>query len=119
MKYAFCFLDAKQAASAIVERKKIERGVAVIVKWEDEGTPTITYEARFDFGGGASYRVKFNSSVWATFNHSDTELVVEFRHALHELDAAQFKIDERQRQSTNKKNNKAASEFFRGGELPY
>jgi len=118
MQYIFCFLDREQAASAIVEKKKIERGIAVVVKWNEEGTPTITYESRFDFTGGASYRVKFNSSVWASFDSTNTAMVDEFRQALHELDAA---IDARNREEskvTNKENNEGAAEFFRNaGEL--
>ena len=119
MKYIFCFSNEFSAACATVEKKKIERGVQVVVKWASPDSPTITYESRFDFEGGANYRVKYNASVWASFDHNELDAVSEFRQALHELADARLKVEHEESQSVNKENNLAASKFFRGEGTPY
>ncbi len=119
MEYLFCFKNEFSAAAATFERKKIERGIQVVAKWDANGSPTITYESRFDFDGGANYRVKYNASVWASFDQDDAKLVAEFRQALSELSVARHKSEYEEAQSTNKENNTAAAKFFRGESLPY
>lgn len=117
MKYCFCFASPANAKAAQVERKKIDRGIQVLARWKNEVAPTITYELRVDFDGEIRYRVKFNATLWASFTDHDTELVDEFRQALHELADARMKTEVEERRTEDDENREAAATFFRA-EIP-
>ena len=117
MDYIFCFAGPQLAASATVERKKIDRGIQVTCKWETPGSPTITYEARVDFNGEVRYRVKFNRLIWAGFGGADRELVAEFNQALHELGDAQMRKDTDDSATEETAARTSAVSFFRSDKL--
>lgn len=115
MEGLFCFSNQFCAAAANIERKKIERGVQVVVSWpkSDPRSPTITYEMRTGFDGEIAYRVKFNSSVWASFSDQNRELVGEFRGALNELLTASTRAQVEDAKEVSAQNDAAARKFFR------
>jgi hypothetical protein len=113
MKYCFCFSQELAARAATVERKKLDRGVAIIARWKNDDAPTVTYEVRADFDGTIRYRVKFNATVWASFTQADPELCDEFRQALNELADARMKSEVEERRDEDNTNRDAASDFFR------
>ena len=113
MKYCFCFAYGRNAITAQVARKKIDRGVQIIVTWDADDTPTVTYEVRADYDATIRYRVKFNATTWASFTQTDAELCDEFRQALHELADARMKSEVEERRTEDNTNRDAASDFFR------
>ena len=113
----FCFTYA-DPLEADIERKKIERGIQVVVKWPHiKELPTITYEMRCDYFGTIAYRVKYNETVWAYFENgggeSEQQLIAGFRKALGELATAKHKNEDGTRRETDAINEEAAAKFFR------
>ena len=114
MKYVFCFQNQFSAEAATVERKKIDRGIVVIAKWDNPDAPTITYEIRVGWDATVTYRVKYNTTVWAEFNEGQPELVWEFAQALHELGDVAMKRRVAEARDADADNSEAAYKFFRG-----